>query len=183
MKRIILLLAVTISALAANAQTSSWVRKDIGNGLSVSFPTATDYAPNQIVSTYQAQSSDAVFMAMIMRNVIPQNYDQFVMAERTWSEAEKKNIAYSFLDNYIKGRISSGGKQLASSNINIGSFYGKKFEYSAVNPITGEMGKRFVITLALLKHNKLISFECWYLNNSVTAKSEKDRFFNSIKIR
>ena len=182
MKRIILLLAVTISALAANAQTSSWVRKDIGNGLSVSFPTAPDYAPNQIVSTYQAQSSDAVFMAMIMRNVIPQNYDQFVLAESRWSEAEKKNVTYSFLNNYVNGRISSGGKHLTSSNIKIGRFYGKKFEYSAVNPITGEMGKRFVITLALLKYNKIISFECWYLNNSNASKSEKDGFFNSIKV-
>lgn len=182
MKKIILLLALIISALAVNAQNSSWIRKDIGNGLSVSFPATPVYTPGEIASTYTAQNKHAVFMAMIVRNVIPQNYDQFVMAERTWSEAEKKNIAYSFLDNYTKGRISSGGKQLASSNIKIGSFYGKKFEYSAVNPITGEMGKRFVITLALLKHNKIISFECWNLNDSNSQKSDKDFFFNSIKI-
>lgn len=169
-------------AFLVNAQNNNWVKKDIGNGLSVSFPTAPSYTPNQIASTYQAQSSNAVFMAMIMRNVIPQNYDQFVLAESRWSEAERKNVTYSFLDNYVNGRISSGGKHLTSSNIKIGRFYGKKFEYSAVNPITGEMGKRFVITLSLLKYNKIISFECWYLNNSNASKSEKDGFFNSIKI-
>ena len=140
MKKRTLLLTSIILAFALNAQTASWIRKDIGNGLSVSFPATPAYTPGEIASTYTAQNSNAVFMAMIVRNVIPQNYDQFVLAESRWSEAEKKNVTYSYLDNYVNGRMSNGGKQLTSSNIKIGRFYGKKFEYSAVNPIIIELG-------------------------------------------
>lgn len=110
MKKRTLLLTSIILAFALNAQTASWIRKDIGNGLSVSFPATPAYTPGEIASTYTAQNSNAVFMAMIVRNVIPQNYDQFVLAESRWSEAEKKNVTYSYLDNYVNGRISSGGK-------------------------------------------------------------------------
>lgn len=120
-------------------------------------------------------------MASIMRNVIPENYDAFLRAESKWSESQKENVAYVFLDNFIKGKISyTGGTLVATADIKIGGYYGKEIEYEAVNPITGEIGKRFSIVLALLKYNKVVSFECWYLYNSKEAEDSKNIFFNSI---
>ncbi|MGI6572393.1 MAG: hypothetical protein ACOX19_02995 [Fermentimonas sp.] len=182
MKKKALLITSIILALSVSAQTNSWVRKEIGNGLSVSFPTAPTYNLNELGSTYTAQNSNCVFMVMITHNVIAKDYDKFVLAESKWTENEKRTIAYAFLDNFVKGRIdSAGGKNVTSSNVKVGGFYGKKLEYSAVNILNGEVGKRFGIALALLKYNKVISFECWYLNNSTASESDKNLFFNSIK--
>lgn len=184
MKKLYLVLFfLCFSTFYLAAQSSSWVNKEIGNGISVSFPDNPIYQTTQSNSLYTATNSNCLFMALINRNVIPQNYEKFVQAESKWTEEERKKVAYSFLDNYVKGKTSGSGSNAITSNVKMGQFYGKKVEYSAVNPATGEVGKRFSIVLALLKYNKIISFECWYLNNSTRANDEKTKFFNSINVK
>lgn len=182
MKKIISLVALIAISLSLSAQTDSWVRTEVGNGLSVVFPNTPKYQLSDAGTSYTSLNSDCIFITQIIRDVIKKDYDKFVLAESKWSEAEKKNIAYSFLDNYAKSRVnSSGGRNAIYSNVKIGNFYGKKIEYTAVNPINGKVGKRYMIALALLKYNKIYSFECLLLDDTSKAMRDKNTFFNSIK--
>ena len=117
-------------------------------------------------------------MTIVQRNIIP-NYAQYVQAKKKWSNAEIKKVENSFLDNAVKGKLDYTGNKGTISEISIGSFNGRKIEYNAINPATGERGKRF--SISLLVRDRLVSFECWYLKETESAKSEKEKFLNSIK--
>ena len=177
----LVLFALCISTFYLSAQSSSWVNKEIGNGISVSFPDNPIYETSQSISYYAAKSSNCAFMVLINQNLIPQNfYNELVRTESEWTEEARKKVAYSFLDSFVNGKLNVSGSNTIISNVKMGQFYGKTVEYSDVIPSTGEVGKRFTIILAFLKYNKIISFECWYMKNSTTSNEEKTKFFNSI---
>jgi hypothetical protein len=173
MKKILAILLTTIS-LSVYSQT----QKEVENGIYVTFPTTVEYQASTQATTYVGKTDNCLFMSMVLRNQIP-NYSQYVQAKKKWTSTEIKKVEDSFLDNAVKGKLDYTGNKGTVSVIKVGEFSGRKIEYSAVNPATGERGKRF--TIMLLVRDRLVSFECWYLIETENAKTEKDKFLNSIK--
>ncbi|WP_110999202.1 hypothetical protein [Taibaiella soli] len=119
-------------------------------------------------------------MVLIQRNAIP-NYPEYVKAKQKWTASEIEKVESSFLDNIAKGKLEYTGNQGVVTPIKIGGYRGRNIEYSAINPATGERGKRF--TKVFLVRDKAINFDVWFLNDSQTAIREKDKFLNSIQVQ
>jgi len=174
MKLNLTIILMTLSTVIALGQTT----KEVDNELFVTFPTTPEYQANTEATSYVAKSANCLFMSLVLRNQIP-NYDQYVMAKRKWTQSEIKKVEDSFLDNAAQGKLDYTGSKGIIKEIQIGKFSGREIKYSAVNPASGERGKRF-LTLLLVR-DKIIFFECWYLKDNTTSKNQKEFFFNSIK--
>lgn len=158
--------------------TFSQTQKEVENGIFVTFPTTVEYQANTQITTYTGKTENCLFMSMVLRNQIP-NYAQYVKAKKKWTNTEIITVEDSFLDNAVKGKLDYTGNKGVVKKIKIGKFSGREVEYSAINPATGERGKRF--TIILLIRDRFVNFECWYLKNNEISKIEKDNFLNSIK--
>ena len=156
----------------------SQTQKEVVNGIFVTFPTTVEYRGNTQSTTYIGKTENCLFMSLVLRNAIP-NYAQYVQAKKKWTKAEIKKVEDAFLDNAVKGKLYYLGSKGTITEIKIGEFRGRKIEYSAVNPVNGERGKRF--SIMLLVRDNLVTFECMYLKETESAKTEKDKFLNSIK--
>lgn len=168
---------LTILLLLFSLTIFSQVKKEVDNGIFVTFPIPPEYQANTQATTYAEKTENCFFMTVVLRNQIP-NYPLYVQAKRKWTKAEIKKVEDSFLDNAVIGKLGYTGNKGNVTEIKIGEFSGRKIEYSAVNPATGERGKRF--TIMLFVRDKLINFECWYLKENEISKQEKDEFLNSI---
>ena len=155
------------------------IEREVENGIFVTFPKMPEYKTTTVVSTYEAVTENCYYMVLIQRNAIP-NYIEFVEAEKTWSETQKKQFRDAFLDSAVKGRLAYIGNTGTVTEIKKGSFYGRKVEYSAVNPATGESGKQYLVMLSI--RDKLISFNCIVMQDTNRAIAEIDAFINSIRV-
>ena len=158
----------------------SQIQKEVENGIFVSFPNSPTYKTVQNSSTFSSKTESSLMMVLIQRNIIP-DYPNYVLAQKKWTENERKKIANSFLDNAVKGKLDYTGNTGNVSEIKIGNFYGRKLSYSAINPTNGERGERY--SIILLVRDKLINFECWQLNANSKFTTEKNNFLNSIKTK
>ena len=158
----------------------SQIQKEVENGIFVSFPNSPTYKTVQNSSTFSSKTESSLMMVLIQRNIIP-DYPNYVLAQKKWTENERKKIANSFLDNAVKGKLDYTGNTGNVSEIKIGNFYGRKLSYSAINPTNGERGERY--SIILLVRDKLINFECWQLNANSKFTTEKNNFLNSIKVK
>ena len=77
--------------------------------------------------------------------------------------------------------MASSGNTAQISSIKKGAHYGRKINYSAVNPATGEVTQRSSIVLFV--RAKVVSVECIAMNNSSKATTEMNSFLNSITVR
>jgi hypothetical protein len=152
-------------------------KKEVDNGIFVVFPDTPEYNATKEASTYITTTENCIFLVTIQRNVIP-NYVEFAKAEKTWTETQKKQIRDTLLDNVVKGKLAYTGNKGQVSEIKIGNYYGRKLAYSAINPATGERGKRFSVILSV--RDKILNFDCWFLQDNDDAVSEKNSFINSI---
>lgn len=169
---------ITITLLCSILETNAQTKKEIDNGLFVTFPSEPEYKTTNSASTFVTKTENCLFMVLIQRNAIP-NYDEYVKAKQKWSASEIAKVENSFLDNAVKGKLDYTGNSGKVNSIKIGKFNGREISYSAINPATGERGMRY--TKLFLVRDKAISFEVWYLNDSETAKQEKESFLNSIR--
>jgi hypothetical protein len=121
-------------------------------------------------------------MVIVQRNFIP-NYPQYLIAQKKWSESERKKTINSFLDNAVKGKLDYTGNLGDVSEIKIGKYYGRKLSYSAINPSTGERAERY--SIIILVRDKLINFESWQLKENSNFIKRKEQFskFNYCKIK
>jgi len=174
MKRILILLAVLFLVTSTYGQE---IRKEVENGIFVTFPNVTEYKVTTEASAYSSKTENCFYMVLIQRNAIP-NYSEFTKAEKNWTEAQKKQVRDKLLDSAVKGHLDYVGKTGKVTEIKKGNFYGRKVEYSAVNPATGVKGKRYLVMLSV--RDKMISFECMLLKDNNNAILEKDKFINSI---
>ena len=158
----------------------SQIQKEVENGIFVSFLNSPTYKTVQNSSTFSSKTESNIMMVLIQRNIIP-DYPNYVLAQKKWTENERKKIANSFLDNAVKGKLDYTGNTGNVSEIKIGNFYGRKLSYSAINPTNGERGERY--SIILLVRDKLINFECWQLNANSKFTTEKNNFLNSIKTK
>ena len=164
-----------IITLFTSLSLFSQVRKEVENGIWVTFPKNPQYSMAQGARQYIAQTDNAV--CMVQSIDLPQR-SQYLVAERNFSEAEKKEVADSFLNNYTQGVMASSGNTAQVSPIKKGTHYGKRISYSAINPATGEITQRSSIVLFV--HAKVVSIECITINNSSQAIAEMNLFLNSI---
>lgn len=158
----------------------SQVQKEIENGIFINFPNTPTYKTVQNASTYISKTDNCFFMVIVQRDILP-DYPNYLLAQKKWTETERKQVIDSFLDNAVKGKLDYTGNSGEVSEIKIGKFYGRKLSYSAMNPASGERGERF--SIILLVRDKLLNFECWYLNNSSNSETEKNNFLNSIIVK
>ena len=167
----ILLIITLLTSLSLFSQ----VRKKVENGIWVTFPKNPQYSMAQGARQYISQTDNAV--CMVQSIDLPQR-SQYLVAERNFSEAEKKEVADSFLNNYTQGVIASSGNTAQVSSIKKGTHYGRKISYSAINPITGEVTKR--CSVVLFVRAKVVSIECITIDNREQAITEMNLFLNSI---
>jgi hypothetical protein len=168
------ILCLSISIL--NAQ----IKKEVDDGIFVTFPFSPDYKLTTEASTYVTKTENCMFMVIIQRNAIP-NYAQYVKAKQNWNAAEIEKVESSFLDNAVKGKLKYSESQGTTKAIKVGEYSGRTIYYSAINPVTGERGNRY--SKIFLVRDKAISFEVWFLSNDQTAIKEKDLFLNSIQMQ
>lgn len=154
------------------------VRKEVENGIFVTFPNKPEYTTVEGYRSYISKTENVIFMVQIVD--LPQRAE-YMIAERKFSEADKKTIADSFLNNFVKGAMASIGNKVQVQEIKKGKFYGRKMEYRAVNPATGDVSGR--AKLALFIRGRIIAFECVLMNDSPRAVAEKDSFINSVNVK
>lgn len=106
---------------------------------------------------------------------------EYLMAEKNFSEAEKKEVAESFLNHFIQGALADSESEPEIQSIKKGKFYGKKYSFSAINPMNGEVTNRGNVILFV--RGRAVSFQCILTNNSQRAHSEKNTFLNSISVK
>ena len=153
------------------------IKKEVENGIFVTFPSTPKYQTTAEASSYEVKTENCYYMVLIQRNAIP-NYTEFVKAENTWTEAQKKQFRDALLDNAVKGRLGYTGASGKVTPIKKGDFHGRKIEYSAINPATGESGKRYLVMLSV--RDRLVSFDCIAMQDTNRAIAEIDEFLNSI---
>jgi len=168
----------TIFLIFCVSQLNAQTKKEIENGIFVTFPVDPSYTTTITVSNFAAKTESCLFMVLIQRNVIP-NYAEYVKARQKWTDAEIDKVENSLLDNTVKGKLYYTGNKGTVSIVKIGKYNGRKIEYSAINPATGERGKRYAKVFFV--RNMVISFDVWFLKDNQTAIREKDKFLNSIK--
>ena len=153
----------------------SQVRKEVENGIWVTFPKNPQYSVTQGIQQYITQTDNVV--CMVQSIDLPQR-SQYLIAERNFSEAEKKKVADSFLNNYTQGVMASSGNTAQVSPIKKGTHYGRKISYSAINPMTGEVTKRCIVVLFV--RAKVVSIECIAIDNKEKSITEMNLFLISI---
>lgn len=153
----------------------SQVRKEVENGIWITFPKNPQYSVKQGIQQYITQTDNVV--CMVQSIDLPQR-SQYLIAERNFSETEKKEVADSFLKNYTQRVMASSGNTARISPIKKGAHYGRRIGYSAINPATGEITQRSSIVLFV--HAKVVSIECIAIDNKKQSITEMNLFLNSI---
>ena len=156
----------------------SQVKKEVENGVCVTFPNTPIYQTEQGARQYITQTDNAIFMAIIAD--VPRRAE-YLMAEKNFSEAEKKEVAESFLNHFIQEALADSESEPEIQSIKKGKFYGKKYSFSAINPMNGEVTNRGNVILFV--RGRAVSFQCILTNNSQRAHSEKNTFLNSISVK
>ena len=164
-----------IITLFSSISLFSQVRKEVENGIWITFLKNPQYSVAQGTRQYITQTDNAVYM---MQSIDLPQRSQYLVAERNFSETEKKEVADSFLSNYTQRVMVSSGNTARISPIKKRAHYGRRISYSAINPATGAITQRSSIVLFV--HAKVVSIECITINNSSQAIAEMNLFLNSI---
>ena len=151
---------------------------EVDNGIYVDFPITPKYTFDANNSHYVAVTDNCMLFVLIHRNAIP-DYGKYFIASQKWSEIERKNVSEVFLDSVIKGRMHFVNGVNNAKQIMLGPYYGRKMIYSAINPVTGVRGKR--ISQFYLIKDKIVSFDCWIIEDNLAAYKEMNLFYGSIR--
>jgi len=116
-------ISITVSLLFLVISVFGQVtKKEVDNGVFVTFPSNPEYQITTGVSTYMAETKNCYYMVLIQRNTIPY-YPEFVKAEKTWTEAQKKQVRDSLLNGAIKGILDYTGSTRKISEIKKGTYF------------------------------------------------------------
>lgn len=151
-------------------------KKEVTDGIFITFPSTPEYRALQGNLTYSGKTENALYMAIVVKNVIP-NYSEYVQAQKTWSEKEKQQIIDALLDNAVRGKLDYNGSTGSSSKIKKGKYNGREIQFQAINPLTGN--KCTVKAVILLVRNSLVSFEVWGMKDFLSS-GDSDNYLNSI---
>lgn len=154
--------------------------KEVENGIFVTFPTSPAYTLTSKTPAYTSKTENCLFIVLIQPNIIP-NYDKYLESKKNWTPNELKTVEDSFLDGAVKGKLDYTGNKGQVLEIRKGPFNAREVSYSAINPATGERGKRF--STIILVRDKLVSFEVFFLLDNSSAEREKNLFLESISVK
>ncbi|MGY5351548.1 hypothetical protein ACXGQW_03125 [Wenyingzhuangia sp. IMCC45533] len=156
------------------------VEKEIENGIFVTFPLEVKYQVNNNQTSYVCKTDNCMFIVLTQRNVIP-NYHLYAKAKKNWSKNEIAKVENSFLDNAVQGKLAYTESKGEFSNYKLDHFNGRYLNYKAINPLTGKKSTRY--SKILLVRDRLINFECWFLNENHEALQQKENFYKSIRYK
>ena len=149
-------------------------KTEVEDGIFVTFPNKPlcDIVSNKL--SYVTTIENDIYMVIVLTDAIP-NYSELFLAEKDWTELEKKEVRNAFLNSFLEGYA---GTNENSIEVKIGNYYGKKLTYSGINLITKDKSKNFCVALSV--RDKMILFECILSHELSTTIREKDNFLNSI---
>lgn len=177
--KIIKITCVLLFAILSYSNAQNWNRKNVGNNVSVLFPSDVEYVLRTLggkqIGSYICKTQNCAFMAMILYDVIP-NYSEFVNLKKE----EKNSIVNTLLDNVAQGKLMYSNSKANIESFKINGYQARRFAFSGVNPETGDVGKRY--STIIVVSNKVFSFECYFLTTKPQCNTEKETFFNSIRI-
>ena len=157
------------------------VKKEVDNGVFVTFPSDPTYNPAYPASVYMTATENCVLMAMIQRNAIPSDmYSEYIKAKQHMSNAEIEKIESGFLDNAVKGMVDLQGNTGVVKPIKVGKYSGREVFSSMINPATGNRTKTFF--KSFLIRDKMLTFYVLYQKDNKEAEREREMFLNSIVI-
>lgn len=170
---------ITILALIISYTSFSQVRKEVDNGIFVTFPAIPTYTVKGYVTTYSKLTDNVSYAVSVIRDAFPK-YDEYLKNQQNLNASEKTSIIDNFLNSMVEGILKQSEAKGNSKDIKIGKYAGKKISFSAINPSTGERTNREVIVISVKE--KAIMFMA--MHNKVTisnsAKVEVEKFLNSI---
>lgn len=173
--RTILLAILLIGGINSYSQ-SSWVTKQLGNNLSVKFPTSPQYKLVDKTGTYVSKTSNNLFFASVSYDVIP-NYSEFVKLP----QQQQQDLIEVFLKNTMNGiLLQSGISGTTYKSFKVGNLKGLESAYSSINPASGEPVMKYC--KIVYAFNKLFMFQTMNLDDLESDSNERNIFFNSIKI-
>lgn len=173
--RTILLAILLIGGINSYSQ-SSWETKQLGNNLSVKFPTSPQYKLVDKTGTYISKTSQSLFLVAVQYDVLPY-YTEFLKIPKN----QQQELIGAFLNNAMKGILLQAGDEYAKSHsIQIGSYEGRESSFKTINPINGEEEVKFC--KIVYAFNKLYIFQVMNLLEPEGNSNERNIFFNSIKV-
>lgn len=170
---------ITILALIISYASFSQVRKEVDNGIFVTFPATPTYTVKGYVTTYAKITDNVSYAVSVIRDAFPK-YEEYLKAQKSMSASEKALVTDNFLNSMVEGVLKQSEAKGNSKNIKIGQYAGKKISFSAINPSTAERTNREVIVVSVKE--KVIMFLVIHnkINVSNSAKAEVEKFLNSI---
>lgn len=111
----------------------SQVKKEIDNGVWVTFPDTPVYNVAQGMRQYATATEEVLFLVQITE--IP-NRVEYLTMERNLSESEKKQLADRLLNGFVQGVMANSGNEAQVQPIKKGNFYGRKMSYSVTQLLT-----------------------------------------------
>ena len=178
MNRTKIIIGLLLIVFSIQAQT--WQQKNVGNNVFVSFPSEVKYemksSNGKNVGQYATKTNNCLFMVLVLYDMIP-DYPNFV----NLTKSDKYNLITILLDNFCKGKLMYSNSHSEVVKTTINNYQARQLSYTATNPATGELGKRF--SKSFVVANKLFAVECWYLNDNQNSRNEKLKFYNSIVIK
>ncbi|SFN09708.1 hypothetical protein SAMN05421741_101110 [Paenimyroides ummariense] len=170
---------ITIFALLISYISFSQVRKEVDNGIFVTFPTVPTYTIKGYVTTYSKITENVSYAVSVIRDAFPK-YDEYLKAQINFTSSEKALVTNNFLNGLVEGTLKQSDAEGTTKDIKIGQYSGKKVVFSAINPTTGERTNREVIIISVKE--KAIVFLAMHNKVSVSnsAKLEVEKFLNSI---
>lgn len=170
---------LTILAILTSYLSFSQVRKEVDNGIFVTFPSVPTYTVKGYVTTYSKLTDNVSYAVSVIRDAFPK-YDEYLKNQQNLTTSEKALVTDNFLNSMVEGILKQSEAKENSKDIKIGKYAGKKISFSAINPSTGERTNREVIVMSVKE--KAIMFMA--MHNKVTvsnsAKVEVEKFLNSI---
>jgi hypothetical protein len=152
-------------SLASNSQ-SSWVTKELGNNIIISFPNLPTYKLVNKTGIYASKTANTLSFALVQYDVIP-NYSEFLKLSST----EQDRLIEVFLDNALEGVLAQSGSGDASNfHIRLDKYKGRETSFHSINPATGELISKHC--KILYAYNKLFMFQSMYLSESLQSQEE-----------
>lgn len=170
---------ITILVILTSYISFSQVRKEVDNGIFVTFPSTPTYTVKGYVTTYSKLTDNVSYAVSVIRDAFPK-YDEYLKAQQNLTASEKSLVTDNFLNSMVEGILKQSEAKGNTKDIKIGQYAGKKISFSAINPSTGERTNREIIVISVKE--KAIMFMAMYnkITISNSAKTEAEKFINSI---
>lgn len=174
MKYRILALFIVLSAVV-----QSQVKKNLAQGVSISFPSNPEQTVNEEnFKGYLLISGNMYFQVSVHNNALP-DYDKYLLIKDQITNEQDKAIKDDFYNYLVKESYEKD--KVLESEINYKGYYGrfiKSKSYDKDNKATYDRYMRM-----FLINNDLIVIETGFFKETKKEIGQRDAFFNSLEIK